>query len=114
MSDMHVRKNDLVQVMTGDDNGKTGKILRILSAKRRVVVEGVNYVQKHIRKSEKNPQGGRMQMEAPISWSNVLVVCQNKSCEKSGKGVRVRRKFLDNGVKIRVCYKCGSEIIVGE
>jgi ribosomal protein L24 len=55
-----------------------------------------------------------MQMEAPISWSNVLVLCQNKSCEKSGKGVRVRRKFLDNGDKIRACYKCGNEIVVGE
>lgn len=111
---MHVRKNDYVQVMTGDDTGKTGKILKILPSRRRVVVEGVNYVQKHIRKSEKNPQGGRMQMEAPISWSNVLVVCQNKNCAKQGSGVRVKRRFLDNGDKIRVCYKCGSEIVVGE
>ncbi|MCP5005131.1 MAG: 50S ribosomal protein L24 [Planctomycetes bacterium] len=111
---MHVRKNDLVQVMSGDDSGKTGKILSIMCAKRRVVVEGVNFVQKHIRKSEQNPQGGRMQKEAPISWSNVLVVCQNKSCEKTGQGVRVKRKLLDKGEKIRVCSKCGSEIIVGE
>ena len=111
---MHVRKNDFVQVMTGDNSGKKGKILQILPDKKRVVIEGVNYVQKHIRKSEKNPQGGRMQMEAPISWSNVLVVCQNKSCEKSGKGVRTRRKFLDSGDKIRACYKCGSEIVISE
>ena len=111
---MHVRKNDFVQVMTGDDSGKKGKILQVLPDKKRVLIEGVNYVQRHIRKSEKNPQGGRMQMEAPVSWSNVLVVCQNKSCEKSGKGVRIRRKFLDNGDKIRVCCKCGSEIVISE
>ncbi len=111
---MHVRKNDFVQVITGDDAGRTGKILKVLSAKKRVVIEGINYIQKHVRRSEKNPQGGRVQKEAPISWSNVLVVCQNKNCEKYDKGVRIRHKLLENGDKVRVCYKCGSEIIVAE
>jgi large subunit ribosomal protein L24 len=108
---MHIRKNDTVQVMTGDEAGKTGKILSIIRKKRRVIVEGVNYIQKHVRRSEKNPQGGRMQKEASISWSNVLVLCQNKNCEKYGKGVRTRHKFLENDDKVRICYKCGSEII---
>ncbi len=111
---MHVRKNDIVQVITGDAAGKTGKILKIIQKKRRVIVEGINYIQKHVRKSEKNPQGGRVQKEAPLAWSNVQVLCQNKNCEKYNKGVRIRHKFLENGDKVRVCYKCGSEIIVAE
>ncbi len=111
---MHVRRNDTVQVIAGDEKGKTGKVLNVLPKKRRVIVEGIKYVQKHVQKSEKNPQGGRVQKEAPISWTNVLVVCQNKNCEKYGKGVRIRKKFLENGDKARVCYKCGSEIIVTE
>ena len=111
---MHVRKNDIVQVITGDERGKTGKVLYVTPKKRRVIVEGVNYVQKHVRKSEKTPQGGRVQKEAPISWSNVLVLCQNKNCEKYGKGVRIKHKILENGDKARVCYKCGSQIVVAE
>ncbi len=111
---MHVRKNDFVQVTAGDDAGKTGKILFVMTKQNRVVVEGINYIQKHIKRSEKNPQGGRVQKEAPVSVSNVLVVCQNKNCEKNGKGVRIGSKILENGDKVRVCYKCGSEIIASE
>ncbi len=111
---MHVRKNDTVQVIAGDDAGKKGKVLNIMTKDMRVVVEGINYIQKHVKRSEKNPQGGRMQKEAPVSLSNVLVICRNKSCEKNGKGVRVKQKFLENGDKVRVCYKCGSEIIASE
>ncbi len=111
---MHVRKNDIVQVTAGDDAGKTGKILDVMTKQNRVIVEGINYIQKHIKRSEKNPEGGRVQKEAPVSVSNVLVLCQNKNCEKSGKGVRARHKVIENGDKIRVCYKCGSEIITSE
>jgi len=111
---MHVKKNDIIQVTAGDDTGKTGKILNVMIKQNRVIVEGINYIQKHVKRSEKNPQGGRVQKEAPISASNVLVVCQNKNCEKDGSGVRTRRKLLENGDKVRVCYKCGSEIIASE
>jgi large subunit ribosomal protein L24 len=111
---MHVRKNDIVQIIAGDDAGKSGKILFVMTKQNRVVVEGINYIQKHIKRSEKNPQGGRVQKEAPVSVSNVLVICQNKSCEQKGKGVRSRSRILENGDKVRVCYKCRSEIIVSE
>ncbi|MFQ5965442.1 MAG: 50S ribosomal protein L24 [Candidatus Scalinduaceae bacterium] len=111
---MHVRKNDIVQVLTGAAAGKTGKVLMVIPKKRRVIVEGINYIQKHVPRSEKNPQGGRMQKEAPLSWSNVQVICQNKKCEKYGKGIRTRKKFLESGNKVRVCYKCGSEIVFTE
>ncbi len=111
---MHVRKNDIIQVTAGDDAGKTGKILDVMTKQNRVIVEGINYIQKHIKRSEKNPEGGRIQMEAPVSVSNVLVICQNKNCEKSGKGVRTGSKILENGDKIRGGDTCGSEIIASE
>ncbi|MCP4267718.1 MAG: 50S ribosomal protein L24 [Candidatus Brocadiaceae bacterium] len=111
---MHIRKNDTIQVIAGDDSGKTGKVLNVMTKEKRVIVEGINYIQKHVKRTEKNPQGGRVQKEAPVAASNVLVVCRNKSCEKNGSGVRTRCKFLENGDKIRVCYKCGSEIIASE
>jgi len=75
---MHVRKNDIIQVTAGDDAGKTGRILNVMTKQNRVIVEGINYIQKHIKRSEKNPEGGRIQKEAPISVSNVLLICQIK------------------------------------
>ena len=79
---MHVRKNDTVQVIAGDDAGKKGKVLNIMTKNKRVVVEGINYIQKHVKRSEKNPQGGRMQKEAPMSLSNVLVICKIRVVKK--------------------------------
>lgn len=108
---MHVVKNDLVEVMTGDEAGKTGKILYVIPEKNRAVVEGINYIFKHVRPSQKNPQGGRIQKEAPIATSNVLVVCQNKNCQRYNKGVRTRTKLGEGGSKTRVCYKCGHAIV---
>ncbi|HHT9124544.1 MAG TPA: 50S ribosomal protein L24 [Candidatus Brocadiia bacterium] len=109
---MHVRINDIVEVMSGDDAGKTGKILKVIPKKQKAVVEGINYILKHVKPSQKNPQGGRVQKEAPMVVSNVLVVCPNKSCTKYNRGVRTRMKLLDNGNRVRACVKCGHEIIV--
>lgn len=111
---MRIRKGDLVQVMSGDDTGKTGKIKSVLPDKGMVVIEGINYVYKHLKPSQENPKGGRIQKEAPIAASNALPVCQNKNCSKFNRGVRVRIKILDNKEKIRTCVKCGNEISIGE
>lgn len=108
---MHVRINDTVEVMSGDDAGKIGKILRVIPKRQRVVVEGINYILKHVKPSQKNPQGGRVQKESPMAVSNVLVVCPNKSCTRHNRGVRTRMKFLDNGNRVRACVKCSHEII---
>lgn len=70
----HIRKNDLVEVISGDHRGARGKVLRIDPEKNRVFVEGVNVVFRHVRPTRKNPQGGRIQKEAPIHLSNVLPV----------------------------------------
>lgn len=100
----------MVEVLAGNDRGKTGKVLTVLPKKGRVLVEGVNYIWKHVRPSPKNPQGGRIQKEAPIAAAKVLVICQNKNCKKYGKGVRTRSKLGEGDTKIRVCTKCGSAI----
>ncbi|KXK26353.1 MAG: 50S ribosomal protein L24 [Candidatus Brocadia sinica] len=111
---MHVRLNDLVAVMAGNEAGKTGKIIKVLRDKERVVIKGVNLVYRHTKPSQKNPQGGRIQKEASLSISNVLPICQNKSCNKYNMGVRTRKKILGSGDKPRICVYCGSEIVSTE
>ncbi len=71
---MHVHKNDTVVVIAGNFKGKQGKVLKVFPEKNRVIVEGVNVVKRHTRPSQKNPQGGIMQKEAPIHASNVMVI----------------------------------------
>lgn len=107
---MHIVKNDTVEVLAGNDRGKTGKVLSVVPKKGRIIVEGINYVWKHVRPSPKNPQGGRIQKEATIAASKALVVCQNKNCKKYGHGVTTRMKSGAGGERVRVCIKCGSII----
>ena len=81
----HVRKNDVVQVISGDHKGARGKVLHLDRDRQRVVIEGVNIVFRHVRPTRRNPQGGRVQKEAPIHLSNVLPYDS-----ASGRGQRVR------------------------
>ena len=81
---MKVRKNDTVIVISGNSRGKTGKVLKLFPGKNRVIVEGVNIVKRHTKPSQRNPQGGIVQKEAPIHVSNVMVIDP-----KSGKPTRV-------------------------
>lgn len=101
---LHVKKNDIVQVMVGKDRGKTGKVLRILHKHGKVVVEKVNIIKRHRKATGKEP-GGIIEMEAPISASNVLLYS-----EKAGKGVRTGKKFLDGGNKVRVYRKLDIQL----
>lgn len=71
---MHVKKGDTVVVLAGDDRGKTGRVLKLMPDKNRVIVEGVNFIVRHTRPSQTNPQGGRVEKEAPIHASNVAIV----------------------------------------
>jgi len=86
MKSMHIRKGDTVQVLTGKDSGKRGKVLKVDPGSRRLVVEGVNSAKKHMRPSQANPQGGVVDWELPIDISNVMLVCSG--CENP---TRVRR-----------------------
>jgi large subunit ribosomal protein L24 len=106
---MKIRKSDIVTVISGDDKGKTGKVLRALRGENKLIVEGINLVWKHMRKSKDYPKGARIRKEAPISIANVMLVCQ--SC---GKPAKVAMKFLESGEKVRICKKCKETISVAE
>ena len=102
---MHIKTNDTVEVIAGDDKGEKRKVLQIDREKGRVIVEQVNLVYKHVRRSQKNPQGGRLSREMPVQISNVLLVCN-----KCGKGVRTGARQASDGSKERFCKKCGSSL----
>jgi large subunit ribosomal protein L24 len=102
---MHIRRDDTVMVIAGDDKGTRARVLRVDPRKGRAIVEGVNRVYKHLRRSRKNPQGGRLEIEAPIHVSNLLVVCS-----KCNQGVRVGFTRDADGKKRRVCRKCGADL----
>ena len=100
----HVKRGDTVFVITGADKGKTGRVLRVITDKHRVVVEGINRVWKHVRPSQRNPQGGRIQKDAPIHVSNVMPLDPT-----TGKGTRV--KFETRGDrKHRIAVGSGTDL----
>jgi large subunit ribosomal protein L24 len=99
-----IKRNDLVMVTTGVDRGKTGKVLRVITDDERVVVEGLNMRYKHVRRSQQNPQGGRIRRENPMALSNVMPYC-----DKCKKGVRVKYETKD-GVKRRTCVSCSEAL----
>jgi large subunit ribosomal protein L24 len=102
MSKLVLKKGDMVIVKKGRDKGKTGKILKVIPEKNRVIVEKVNFVKEFMRPDRsRNIQGGIMEREAPLSAANVMIFCSD-----CGLGVRVRKKTLQDGSRIRVCHKC--------
>lgn len=105
MGKLHIRKGDEVIVLAGDDKGRKGKVLKVLVAKQRALVEGVNMVSKSMKPSAKNPQGGIVKQEAPIHVSNLSLIDP-----KSGKATRVGMKKTDDGKKVRVAKKSGEVI----
>ena len=101
----HIKKDDKVKVITGKDKGKIGKVLKIANKKDRILVENINIIKRHTRPTAQNRQGGIVESEAPIHWSNVMLMCN-----KCVSPVRIKMKRLDDGKKVRVCRKC-NEII---
>jgi large subunit ribosomal protein L24 len=100
---LHVKQGDLVCVRTGNDKGKTGKVLRVMPADLKVIVEGVNVRVRHVKPSQKNPQGGRVDKPMPIHISNVMPVGPS-----APKGTRVRFQVQPDGSKVRVAAKGGQ------
>jgi large subunit ribosomal protein L24 len=94
---LHIKKGDMVEIIAGDHKGATGRVLRVIPDKKRVVVQGHNIVKKHVRPSRKNPQGGRINIEQPIHISNVLPVSP-----KSSKGSKVHYRVEKDGSKKRL------------
>jgi large subunit ribosomal protein L24 len=101
---MHVKKNDIVMVISGKERGRTGKVLKVFPKKNKVIVEKLNMVKRHMRARGRDI-GGIVDKEAPIHISNVLILCT-----KCGRGVRTRRVFKEDQPRkrIRECVKCGQ------
>ena len=102
-----LRKGDMVVVISGDDAGKKGKVLRVIKEEGRVVVEGINVIKRHTRPTPRNPAGGIIEREQAIYASKVMPVDP-----KTGKGTRVRFKTLENGNKVRIAVQSGEELPV--
>ncbi len=100
---LHLKKDDLVQVISGKEKGKKGKILAIFAAEQRLTIEGLNMVKRHTKGDGKTRQAGIVDKEAKIHISNVLLVS-----DKLGKGVRTKLKKLEDGNRVRVCVKTGE------
>jgi large subunit ribosomal protein L24 len=102
---MHVKKGDTVEIISGKDKGKKGKVLTALPKKGRVIVEGVNMLTKHVKPTRQMQQGGIIHREGPIHVSNVLLYCP-----KCKAGKRAGRKILKDGTKVRYCKSCGETL----
>jgi large subunit ribosomal protein L24 len=100
-----IKKDDKVKVIAGKDKGKIGKVLKVIRKKNRVLVENVNMVKRHAKPSAQNRQGGIIEGEAPIHWSNLMLMCS-----KCMAPTRIKMQRLDDGKKVRACGKC-DEII---
>ncbi|MCM2322045.1 MAG: 50S ribosomal protein L24 [Oligoflexia bacterium] len=117
-----IRKDDQVEVIAGREKGKTGKVVKVDQKSGKVTVEKVNMVKRHVKPSQKNPQGGILERELPLHYSNVLLVCP-----KCNRGVRHGRKLIEatakgkkksakaeeataKKVKVRVCKRCGESL----
>ncbi len=101
------KKGDMVKVLTGKDKGKTGKILKTIPAKERIIIEKINLIKKHKRPDQKT-KGGVVEKESSIHISKVGLLCN-----KCNTAVRVRNKLLEDGKKVRICSKCNDVISVG-
>ena len=102
---MHIKVDDTVEVIAGDDRGLRGRVLSVDHDKRKLIVEGANLVYKHVKRSQRNPQGGRLSKEMPIHVSNVMLVCP-----KSNEPTRVGFRYESDGSKVRYSKNNGAVI----
>lgn len=101
----HLKVNDRVEVTTGSDKGRVGKIIRIDRSRSRAVVEKINMVKRHTKPSATNQQGGIIDKEAPVALSNLKLICP-----KCAQTSRTGRKIFEDGTKARFCKKCNESV----
>jgi len=101
---LHVKRDDEVIVISGDDKGKRGKVVETSPEEGKIIVSGVNVVSKHTKPRKQGEQGGIIKVDGPIYADKVMLYCS-----KCGKGVRAAHK-IENGKKTRVCAKCGAAL----
>ena len=102
---MNVKKDDTVLIISGNDKGRRGRVLRVFPDQDRVIVEGIRMMKKHTKPTQRDPQGGIVEREAPIHVSNVMVVDP-----KTDAPTRLRRRSLDDGRSVRVAARSGEMI----
>ncbi|MGH7497046.1 MAG: 50S ribosomal protein L24 [bacterium] len=111
---MRIRRNDQVIVISGDDRGKKGRVLKVLGEKQRVIVEGVNLIKRHTRPSQRNPQGGIVEKEAPIHASNVMLLDPRQGVPTRVGIQRIRASDKNSRNRARVAKKSGEIIVESE
>lgn len=102
---LHIRNGDEVEVISGVQAGKRGRVLRVFPKSRRAIVEGINFIKRHTRPNPKNQQGGIVEKEAPVHISKLMLVDP-----QTDERTRIGRKRLDDGTAIRVSVKSGEQI----
>jgi large subunit ribosomal protein L24 len=106
MKKIFLKKNDQVKVISGKDKGKIGKVLKVIPEKESAIVERVNIIKKHTKANPKKQiKGGILEKEAPIHVSKLMIICP--ACKEA---VRIGKKFLEDGSKVRICKKCGGVV----
>lgn len=105
---MHIRKGDTVEVVCGDDKGTRGKVLSVDPQAGKVVVEGINRVYKHVKRSQRSMQGGRLSKEMPVDASNVMLICP-----ETNQPTRVGIRYLDDGRKERYSKRSKNKVSMG-
>ena len=99
-------KDDRVIIIRGEDRGKEGIVLIVDPVRNSAIVEGINFVKRHQKPTQKNPQGGIVEKEAPVNMTNLMVICG-----KCNAGVKTKTVILEDGSKVRACKRCGEMII---
>jgi len=99
----HIKKNDLIMVTQGKEKGKSGRVLKVLPEKEKLIIEKINFIKRHTRPHGQQRRGGILEKESPLHLSNVMLLC-----EKCNKPVRIRHRIVEGGKKVRVCHTCGE------
>ena len=102
---LKIRKNDIVKIMAGKEKGKVGRVLKVDREKGRITVEKINMVKRHAKPGKKNPQGGIIEKEAALAYSNVLIMC-----DKCNKPTRIAMAVDESGDRSRACKRCGAPL----
>ena len=100
---MRIKKGDVVRVMAGNDRGKEGKVLKVFPESGRVIIEKINLIKRHQRRTQQNQQGGIVEKEAPVHVSNVMLICPNTK-----QPTRIGKEILKDGSRARVSKKSGE------
>ncbi|HET97411.1 MAG TPA: 50S ribosomal protein L24 [Desulfurivibrio alkaliphilus] len=101
----HLKVNDRVEVITGRDKGRVGKVIKVDRSQGRAVVEKINMIKRHTKPNQLNQQGGIIEKEAPVAISNLKLICP-----KCAQTSRIGRKILEDGTKVRICKKCNESV----